>query len=846
MKRIETHICRTLVVPMIVALATCPANAQDAAEIKQWQVYEVVMSATRNETNPYVAYLQEASPARVTVCFTGTTGDAAGQEITVAGFWDGDTTWKARFAPPAPGEWVFQSRSEDSGLNGVAGKLTCTKWTEEEKQANPTRRGFIRVHSDGDRAGRYFEYTDGTPFLWIGDTWWNWTQRGIRFETFKNLVDDRVKKGFTVGQLFFPANGWSRRSSLLDEDYSQPDIEHIRFVERCIAYANERGMTVWIHPWWSRARLNEAAGPEKIRRWWRYVIHRLSAYNVIWTLAGEYNMYNYGGLGLDFWKGLGAMVAREDPFGHVIGVHPTPPAWDGGAEAPQWSTAEVLHNEPWLDYNQSQTAHARWRNEYAPIVVSQAYAMSPPKPIVITEPWYEFALDCPAAREIRFCAWAAVMSGAAGHTYGGGHIWVGYLPEVSRPRRGSGGSWPIDPDLGANTLDYPGARGMAYMAGILRSVDWWRLEPHPEFVVENPSRYCLAVPGQVYLMFLRWGGAVKLDLTEYESTNYTCQWIDLVTEKAHNPRQIKGGDIQVIKAPEDFPGVRQEKDWILLIKAIKQPPGPKPTTDRRGQRSARKINWVNPKIAQMPGLSHHILASKTMGHDVGYVVWTPPDYSVQSTKRYPVIYFLHGAGGSEAADAGGFSGWAAKAIADGSLPPALCVFPNGGMSGYRGNVEKMIVEELITTIDRDYRTIARAGSRAVAGFSMGGSGSVYLSIMHPGLFCAAGSMGGGIRGGSEQTDEAIEKAIPVWKKNDFGFFLVNGDNDRPDAFKKFSTTLEKNGIEHEVLILPDTKHNLGLYYERSVSKLLAFLGKHLRQQEKAIHGSQGDRPGSNI
>ena len=391
------------------------------------------MTATQSVANPYVAYLQEGRPARVTVRFTGVSGDAAGRELTVAGFWDGGTTWKARFAPPASGGWVFESRSEDPGLNNVTGKLTCTAWTEDEKKANPTRRGFVRVHKDGPRAGRYFEYADGTPFLWIGDTWWNWTQRGIRFETFKNLVDDRAQKGFNVGQLFFAANGWSRRSSLLDADYNEPDLEHIQSLERWIAYANEQGITVWIHPWWSRARLNETAGPEKMRRWWRYVIHRLAAYNVIWTLAGEYNMNNYGGLGLDFWKGLGAMVAAEDPFHHILGAHPTPPAWAGGAEAPQWSTAEVLHDQPWLDYNQSQTAHARWRNEYAPTVVSQAYAMSPSKPIVITEPWYEFALDAPAAKEIRFCAWSALMSGAAGHTYGGGHVWLAYLPEVSRP-----------------------------------------------------------------------------------------------------------------------------------------------------------------------------------------------------------------------------------------------------------------------------------------------------------------------------------------------------------------------------------------------------------------------------
>jgi len=558
---------RSIFLRLSLILATILGCTQ-AAEVRPWEVFEVQMTATQSQANPYVSYLQEGQPARVTVQFVGVSGQAQGRETTVSGFWDGGQNWKARFAPPVAGTWTFQSHSDDPGLNGVTGRFTCIPWTEAEKQANPARRGFVRVHAQGPRSGRYFQYTDGTPFLWIGDTWWNWTQRGIQFETFKNLVDDRVAKGFNVGQLFFAANGWGRSSSLLSRDYDEPDIEQIQFVEKCIAYANEQGITVWIHPWWSRQRLDETAGPEKIRRWWRYVVHRLGAYNVIWTLAGEYNMNNYGGLGLDFWKDLGAMVEAEDPFDHIIGTHPTPPAWGGGAEAPQWSTAEVLHNEPWLDFNQSQTAHARWRNEYAPTVVAQAYAKEPPKPIVITEPWYEFALDAPAAKEIRFCAWSALMSGAAGHTYGGGHVWLGYLPDVSRRRTDDGGSsWPIDPNFETNTLDYPGAHGMAHMARILRSLDWWRLEPHPELVVENPSRYCLAVPGEVYVMFLRWGGAVKLDLTPYESTTFTCQWIDLVTEQAHKPGELKGGAIHVIKTPEDFPGVRKEKDWILLVKA---------------------------------------------------------------------------------------------------------------------------------------------------------------------------------------------------------------------------------------------------------------------------------------
>ena len=142
-------------------------------------------------------------------------------------------------------------------------------------------------------------------------------------------ADDRAAKGFTVGQVFFSPNG------LLNRSYDSPDLEEIRNAEAMIAYANKRGITVWIHPWWSGERLNERVSEEQIRRWWRYVIARLGAYNVIWTLAGEYNMNNYGGFGLPFWKDLGAMVKHEDSYRRMVSAHPTPPGWSGGADAPQ-------------------------------------------------------------------------------------------------------------------------------------------------------------------------------------------------------------------------------------------------------------------------------------------------------------------------------------------------------------------------------------------------------------------------------------------------------------------------------------------------------------------------------
>ena len=240
------------------------------------------------------------------------------------------------------------------------------------------------------------------------------------------------------------------------------------------------------------------------------------------------------------------------------------------------------------------------------------------------------------------------------------------------------------------------------------------------------------------------------------------------------------------------------------------------------------VSWVNPKLPDGPGLTHKVLTSKAMKHDVGYVVWTPADYDDSGQTRYPVVYFLHGMGGNEASDSGGFSSRIAQAIRDGSVPPVICVFPNGGRSGYRESVEAMIVDELMPLIDKTYPTKADARSRAVAGFSMGGAGAVRLSVMHPELFCAAGSWGGGMWRDADAILQAAERGADTLRDNAFAALLVNGDQDRPDAFEPLVKKFTELKIPHEVVVLPDTPHNLGLYYQRSGQKMTQFLGKQLR------------------
>jgi hypothetical protein len=556
----KTILKLAFIVPMIFISET--VFSVNSVTIHQWEVYTITLNANETRSNPYNEIDVTNVSGLLLVKFQGTSGDALNKSYNIVGFWNGGLEWKVNFAPPLTGGWKYTTSSSDKGLNGKKGSFTVIPWTDEEKNLNPVRHGFVRVKKSGETGGHFFEYSDETPFLWIGDTWWNWTNRKIKPETFMKLVDDRSAKGFNVGQLFVAANGWGRESSLLDQTFTILDTEHMKRVEEMIKYANLKGITVWIHGWWSRENLNKTAGSEKVMRYWKYLISRFSAYNVIWVVAGEYNMYNNGGFSLEFWKELGAMIKSEDPYERIVSLHNTPPFWDGGADAPQWATGSVLHDEPWLDYNQSQVGHGKYANEMIPLIISEEYNRIPSKPIVVTEPWYEFIEGNPTGMDIRFAAWSAILSGAAGHTYGGGHVWLASVPEAP----GGGGTWPYEKGFERTTYDYEGAVSMKHLAAFFKYIRWWDMSPHPELVKEYPQPFCLAKPGEEYVIYLRYGGVVKLAMDEVAAgKRYKYHWINPATGKVYDIKSIQGSPILQFSAPESYPGVADYKDWVLYI-----------------------------------------------------------------------------------------------------------------------------------------------------------------------------------------------------------------------------------------------------------------------------------------
>lgn len=146
-------------------------------------------------------------------------------------------------------------------------------------------------------------------------------------------------------------------------------------------------------------------------------------------------------------------------------------------------------------------------------------------------------------------------------------------------------------------------------------------------------------------------------------------------------------------------------------------------------------------------------------------VYTPAGYEVNKKTRYPVLYLLHGMGGDE--DEWKNFGRACQImdnlIAQGKAVPMIVVMPNGhaGMSaapgessmGYykpyhfqKGTMDGTFESnfmEIVKFVDNTYRTIAKKDYRAIAGLSMGGFHSLYITINNPdafgytGLFSAA-------------------------------------------------------------------------------------------------------------
>ncbi|MBS1705354.1 MAG: esterase family protein [Armatimonadetes bacterium] len=198
--------------------------------------------------------------------------------------------------------------------------------------------------------------------------------------------------------------------------------------------------------------------------------------------------------------------------------------------------------------------------------------------------------------------------------------------------------------------------------------------------------------------------------------------------------------------------------------------------------------------------------SKSVGTTRKMVVYTPPNYDVK--KHYPVLYLLHGIGGTEEEwlYAGAVPAIMDNLYAENKAEPMIVVMPNGRAQKNdraEGDVfrsapafsefDKDLFGSIIPFIESHYSAKKDRQNRALAGLSMGGGQSLNFGLPHPEAFAWVGGFS------SAPNTLPAAKLVPDPKKlKNMGLIWVSC-GDRDGLFKISQTMhryLKEKGVSH--------------------------------------------------
>ena len=370
----------------------------------------------------------------------------SGHELRVPAFWAGEQTWRIRFAPSETGHYNFRTICSDSAnaeLHGQTGTLEVAGYDG----SNPLfRHGFVRVSDDK----HHFEHADGTPFFWLGDTWWmGFTSRLTWPDGFETLTADRAKKGFTVVQIVaglypdmppFDPRGANEAGFPWRPEYATINPAYFDMADLRVQHLADNGIMPCVVACWGY--FLPILGLKKMKQHWRYLVARWGAYPVMWCLAGEGTMAYY----LSSTKEKDAVTQRDgltelaryvksiDALAHPITVHPPRSARDCVTDASV------------LDFEMLQTGHNdRGAVPTTITAIRKSLDSQPKMPVLVGEVDYEGIQEASRQEVQRFLFWSCMLSGASGHTYGANGIWQ--VNTIAKPYGNSphGHSWGDTP-----------------------------------------------------------------------------------------------------------------------------------------------------------------------------------------------------------------------------------------------------------------------------------------------------------------------------------------------------------------------------------------------------------------
>lgn len=284
-----------------IVLTTPPDSA---GQVALYDVHDIYLTAANAGENPYLN-----GPA-VTLTFTGVSGPAKGKTIAVEGFWDGDQTFCARFAPIAAGKWVWSSKSNNAGLNAKQGQLLCSG-------ALPPSHISARGHvHQAVTSLRTLAHSAGGPFFLAGDMQASFRTQALSTRNdFEAYLAARAQQGFNFFYgMSYSASGVEAQADELNAAFYEGDSNRLNPVfwqslDQRVAMLNQRGFVAGLP---LRPAEMQAASAEQVTRFVQYLVNRYAAFNVIWVAAPEAEMETLSNGSAEF----AALLAANDPYHH--------------------------------------------------------------------------------------------------------------------------------------------------------------------------------------------------------------------------------------------------------------------------------------------------------------------------------------------------------------------------------------------------------------------------------------------------------------------------------------------------------------------------------------------------
>ncbi len=424
--------------------------------------------------------------------------------------------------------------------------------------------------------GRGFS-ANGRPFFWLGDTAWLMFQK-LSFEETRVYLTNRAAKGFTVIQAtLVHVHGMANKQgspALLSDDFATPNPDSAEgafwpHVRRVVELADSLGLYMALLPSWGGLVKDGSLSLEKAGPYAEFLAEQFCGYkNVLWLVGGDVR----GSDAPEVFDRIGETLRVRCPH-QLIGFHPF-----GRCTSSSW-----FHDRAWLDFNMFQSGHRdytqrrlnawddaveddEWVGEDSYQYVLRDRAKTPAKPTLDGEPSYELiphGLHDPSlpywqAHDVRRYAYWALLSGAAGHTYGDNAV-MQFYGGVGRPAFGAVQHWNV-------ALHNPGAAQMGHARRLMEVIGWETGEPCPELVAGGQGERYFHVQAlrtqKAACLYLYEGQNVTVNLKALPVRCMAVWWFDPVTGVASYAGSARAEGEAAFTPPERRLG---QNDWLLVF-----------------------------------------------------------------------------------------------------------------------------------------------------------------------------------------------------------------------------------------------------------------------------------------